>query len=29
MSVNGSPVAWTDPHGAAIEWIVDQDWMAI
>ena len=22
MSVNGKPVAWTDPHGAAIEWIV-------
>jgi hypothetical protein len=21
MSVNGSPVAWTDPHGAALEWI--------
>jgi hypothetical protein len=20
MSVNGSPVAWTDPHGAALEW---------
>ena len=23
LSVNKSPVAWTDPHGAAIEWIVD------
>lgn len=21
MAVNGSPVAWTEPHGAAIEWI--------
>jgi hypothetical protein len=21
MSVNGTPVAWTDPHGAALEWI--------
>ncbi len=21
LSVNASPVAWTDPHGAAIEWI--------
>ena len=21
LSVNGSPVAWTDPHGAALEWI--------
>jgi hypothetical protein len=21
MSVNGSPVAWTDPHGASIDWI--------
>lgn len=21
LSVNGEPVAWTDPHGAAIEWI--------
>jgi hypothetical protein len=20
LSVNGSPVAWTDPHGAALEW---------
>lgn len=24
LSVNGSPVAWTDPHGAAIEWIEDR-----
>lgn len=23
LSVNSSPVAWTDPHGAAIEWIAD------
>jgi hypothetical protein len=23
LSVNGSPVAWTDPHGAAMEWIAD------
>jgi hypothetical protein len=23
LSVNGSPVAWTDPHGAAIDWIAD------
>lgn len=21
LSVNGSPVAWTDPHGASLEWI--------
>jgi len=21
LSVNGSPVAWTDPHGAALEWL--------
>jgi hypothetical protein len=21
LSVNGSPTAWTDPHGAAIDWI--------
>jgi hypothetical protein len=21
LSVNGAPVAWTDPHGAAIDWI--------
>jgi hypothetical protein len=24
MSVNGRPVAWTDPHGAAIDWIEGQ-----
>jgi hypothetical protein len=24
LSVNGSPVAWTDPHGASIEWIADK-----
>lgn len=23
LSLNGSPVAWTDPHGAAMEWIAD------
>ena len=23
LSVNGSPVAWTDPHGASLEWIAD------
>jgi hypothetical protein len=23
MAVNGAPVAWTDPHGASIEWIAD------
>jgi hypothetical protein len=23
LSVNGSPVAWTDPHGAAIDWIAN------
>jgi hypothetical protein len=23
MSVNGSAVAWTDPHGAALEWLQD------
>ncbi len=21
LAVNGAPVAWTDPHGASIEWI--------
>jgi hypothetical protein len=25
LSVNGAAVAWTDPHGAAIEWIADAD----
>jgi hypothetical protein len=28
MSVNAAPVAWTDPHGAALEWIGDEDWVA-
>ena len=28
VSVNGSPVAWTDPHGAALEWIAAKDWAA-
>lgn len=23
MALNGSPVAWTDPHGASIDWISD------
>ena len=23
MAVNDAPVAWTDPHGASIEWIAD------
>jgi hypothetical protein len=23
MSVNGTPVAWTDPHGATLDWIAD------
>jgi hypothetical protein len=23
LAVNGAPVAWTEPHGAAIEWIPD------
>ena len=22
LSVNGKPIAWTDPHGATIDWIV-------
>jgi hypothetical protein len=26
MSVNGSPVAWTDPHGAALDWIAARNW---
>jgi hypothetical protein len=21
LAVNGAPVAWTDPHGASIEWL--------
>jgi hypothetical protein len=24
LSVSGSPVAWTDPHGASLEWIADE-----
>jgi hypothetical protein len=28
MSVNGSPVAWTDPHGGSLEWIGTEDWIA-
>jgi len=24
LSVNGSPVAWTDPHGASLEWIAEE-----
>jgi hypothetical protein len=28
MSVNGCPVAWTDPHGGSLEWIGNNDWMA-
>jgi hypothetical protein len=28
MSVNSNPVAWTDPHGAAIDWTVDPNWTA-
>ncbi|MFL5251446.1 MAG: DUF2332 domain-containing protein [Rhodopila sp.] len=23
LSVNGSPMAWTDPHGATVDWIAD------
>jgi hypothetical protein len=23
LSVNGAPIAWTDPHGASLEWISD------
>jgi hypothetical protein len=29
MSVNGAPVAWTDPHGAALEWTAAENWMAV
>jgi hypothetical protein len=29
MAVNGAPVAWTDPHGAALEWIAAENWMAV
>jgi hypothetical protein len=25
LSVNGAPVAWTDPHGMSLEWIADLD----
>jgi hypothetical protein len=25
LSVNGAPVAWTDPHGVALEWITWAD----
>ena len=21
LAINGTPVAWTDPHGASIDWI--------
>ncbi len=24
LALNGVPVAWTDPHGAALEWIADE-----
>jgi hypothetical protein len=24
MAVNGMPMAWSDPHGASLEWIVEQ-----
>ncbi|MER9019161.1 DUF2332 domain-containing protein [Mesorhizobium sp. M0898] len=24
LSANGSPLAWTDPHGASLEWIADE-----
>jgi hypothetical protein len=23
LSMNGAPVAWTDPHGAALDWIAE------
>ncbi|MGL4967664.1 MAG: DUF2332 domain-containing protein [Inquilinus sp.] len=26
MSMNRSPIAWTDPHGASLEWIADEAW---
>jgi hypothetical protein len=29
MSMNGSPLAWTDPHGGSLEWIGNKDWMAV
>jgi hypothetical protein len=25
LSMNGEPVAWTDPHGAALDWIAADD----
>jgi hypothetical protein len=28
LSVNARPVAWTDPHGAAIDWIAEPGWTA-
>jgi len=27
LSVNSTPVAWADPHGAALEWIGAEGWM--
>jgi hypothetical protein len=27
LSVNGIPIAWTDPHGASSEWIPDMDFV--
>lgn len=24
LSVNGTPIAWTDPHGAALDWIAER-----
>jgi hypothetical protein len=24
LSANGAPIAWTDPHGASLEWIGGQ-----
>jgi len=29
LSLNGTPLAWTDPHGAAIEWIAHQGAVSI
>lgn len=26
MAVNGESIAWTDPHGAAINWIAEEGW---
>jgi len=28
LTVNGSPTAWTDPHGASLEWIPSTAWAA-